>query len=251
MAAVLSSAHRQKAKGDDGATDPTCLGSVLSHRSAAALWGIRGYDVATVHITVSAKSRSSGSIRRHSGRLSADETTIVDGIPVTTVPRTILDTAATSSRGEVERMLREAEYHQLYDRISLRDLLDRYPGRRGSRAVCAALERGAESPGRVETPFEQRFLPFLDRHALPRPHFNAWLQAGGRRYRVDCLWPARRLIVELDGWEGHGTRAAFRADRERDRRLRVAGYSVARIAWSQLDDEAEAIAADLRALLAR
>ncbi|MGE5408417.1 MAG: DUF559 domain-containing protein, partial [Syntrophothermus sp.] len=72
---------------------------------------------------------------------------------------------------------------------------------------------------------------------------------GGRRYEVDCLWPQAHQIVELGGWQGHGTRAAFREDRARDRRLRVAGYSVTRVTWHQLEDEPEAIAADLRRLL--
>jgi very-short-patch-repair endonuclease len=62
-------------------------------------------------------------------------------------------------------------------------------------------------------------------------------------------WPIARQIVELDGWEGHGTRAAFRDDRARDRRLRAAGYGVTRITWSQLGDEPEAVATDLRRLL--
>ena len=73
---------------------------------------------------------------------------------------------------------------------------------------------------------------------------------GGRRHQVDCLWPANRQIVELDGWEGHGTRTAFRDDRARDRRLRAAGYRVTRLTWNQLEDEPDAVAADLRTLLA-
>jgi very-short-patch-repair endonuclease len=101
----------------------------------------------------------------------------------------------------------------------------------------------------VESLLEERFLPFLDNHRLPRPQFNAWLEVGGRRYRVDCLWPAQRQIVELDGWEGHGTRSAFQDDRTRDRRLRVAGYGVTRLTWVELEDAPEAIAADLRRFL--
>lgn len=249
MAAVLAAAPKQATdRGED--TDVASCGAVLSHRSAAALWGIAGYGGGAVHVTVAAKGRSSRLIQRHSGLLLADEVTTVDGIPVTTVPRTILDAAATASVEEVETMLREAEYHRLYDHLSLHDLLDRYPGRRGSRAVRSALRRGAETPGRVETPLEQRFLAFLDRHALPRPQCNAWLQVGEQRYRVDCLWPVPRVVVELDGWQGHKTRAAFRADRARDRNLQVHGYNVTRITWSQLNDEPEAIAADLQTLLA-
>jgi len=195
------------------------------------------------------KAKSRGNVRRHFSVLPADEATEHEGIPVTTVPRTIFDMAAGSPPEVVESMLREAEYRRLYDRLSLHDLLERYPRRRGSRAVRAALARVEERPGRVRSRLEERFLPFLDRHGLPRPRFNAWLEVGGERYQVDCLWPAVRQIVELDGWEAHGTRTAFRDDRARDRRLRVAGYEVTRIAWAQLDDESEAVAADLRALV--
>jgi very-short-patch-repair endonuclease len=223
--------------------------AVLSHRSAAALWGIRHHHAGGIEVTTPRKWRSTATIRRRRALLPADEVTELNGIPVTTPPRTIFDLAAGSSAHEVESALRQAEFLRLYDSLSLPHLLERYPGHRGVRAIRAALARRAESPGRTRSRLEERFLPFIDRHRLPRPHFNAWLEAGGERQQVDCLWPAARQIVELDGWEGHGTRAAFRSDRARDRRLRVAGYGVTRIAWSQLDDEPEAIAADLRALL--
>lgn len=223
--------------------------AVLSHHSAAALWGIRNPLSRAIEVTTPSKSRSRAGIHRHYGILPADEVTEHDGIPVTTVPRTIFDLAATARPEEVESALRQAEYLRLYDPLSLRDLLDRYPRRRGARAIRVALARLGESSGQVESPLEERFLSFLDRYALPRPQFNAWLEVGGRRYRVDCLWPAQRQIVELDGWEAHGTRSAFRDDRARDRRLGVAGYGITHLAWSQLDDEPEEIARDLRDFL--
>ncbi|HWC08338.1 MAG TPA: hypothetical protein VG458_04735, partial [Solirubrobacterales bacterium] len=70
------------------------------------------------------------------------------------------------------------------------------------------------------------------------------------RYRVDCLWRAQRLIAELDSWQAHGTRSAFRSDKVRDRKLAVAGYTTTRIPWAALDDEPAEIAADLHRLLA-
>jgi len=78
---------------------------------------------------------------------------------------------------------------------------------------------------------------------------DAWILLGEKRYRVDCHWPGTSQIVELDGWQAHKSRTAFREDRARDRRLRVAGYTVTHVTWNQLDDEPEAVAADLRALL--
>ena len=117
--------------------------------------------------------------------------TVEDGIPVTTVPRTIFDLAAVSTVDVVEYALKESEYLRL----------------------------------------------------------NAWIDLGDKRFRVDFLWSPQNQIVELDGWEGHGTRTAFRDDRARDRRLRVAGYAITRLTWSQLEDEPTAIAADLRTLV--
>lgn len=225
-------------------------GAVLSHASAAALWGLRGATGGPVHVTTARKCRSSDSIRRHFSLLPEDETTTVDGISVTTVPRTIFDLAATGTTDRVESLVRESEYRQLYDRLSLPDLLERYPRRRGAPRIRVALERiEGLPPGRPKSPLEERFLPFLLRYGLPRPHLNEWIVLDDKRYQVDCHWHGTSQIVELDGWEGHGTRSAFRSDRARDRRLRVAGYSVTRVSWAQLEDEPEAVAADLRHLL--
>jgi very-short-patch-repair endonuclease len=147
-------------------------------------------------------------------------------------------------------MIKEAEYLHLYDRLSLWDLVERYPGKRGLRKVRSALRRITEEPaGQKRSGLEKRFAPFLRRHRLPLPRFNDWIPLDPKPYRADCHWPKRRLIVELDGWEGHSTRSAFQDDRARDRALKVAGYSVIHLTWAQLDSEPEAIASDLRRVL--
>jgi very-short-patch-repair endonuclease len=225
-------------------------GAVLSHRSAAALWGIRPHSSGAIEVTVPRKSRSRGGIHRHFAVLPADEVTVERGIPVTTVPRTIFDFALVASIDAVENALRQSEYLRLHDRLSLPDLLERYPRHRGSKAIRACLANRAETPGRTRSWLEERFLPFLREHGLPLPQLNAWLEVGGRWYQVDCLWTRQRVVVELDGFAAHGTRIAFREDRARDRRLRVAGYGVTRIAPEQLVDEPNAIARDLHVLLA-
>jgi very-short-patch-repair endonuclease len=226
------------------------LESVLSHRSAAALWKIRSSAGQVVHVTLRHKSRTSRLIRRHFAPLPDDEVTVHEGIPVTTVPRTVLDLASTSTIDEVEVAIRQVEFLRLYDRLSLLDLVERYPGRRGIARVRAALARIEALPGgSVRSPLETKFISFLRRHRLPRPRLNDWIIVGERRFQVDCHWPGTGQIVELDGWQAHGTRTAHREDRARDRVLRVAGYAVTRITWAQLDDEPEAIAADLRRLL--
>jgi very-short-patch-repair endonuclease len=224
---------------------------VLSHWSAAALWGLRPNSRTVIDVTSAQKSRSRAGIRRHHKALPADEVTVEAGIRVTTVPRTIFDLAANEPVEVVEAMLREMEFRELRDRLSLWDMVERYPRRRGVRKVRIALERlKSEPPGRRRSPLEERFAPFLRRYGLPLPRFNDGILVGGKRFQVDCHWPPSGQIVELDGWEGHRTRTAFRDDRARARTLRVAGYSVTRLTWAQLEDEPDPIAADLRKLLA-
>jgi very-short-patch-repair endonuclease/predicted transcriptional regulator of viral defense system len=224
--------------------------AVLSHWSAAALWGIRPNSRERIDVTVSHRSRSSPLIRRHISSVPDDERTVEGGISVTTVARTIFDLAADESADDIQNLLREAEHLELRDRLSLWDLIERYPGRRGVRKARLALKRLKDEPaGRKRSPLEERFSRFLRRHRLPQPRFNDWITLGDSRYQVDCHWPGTGQIVELDGWKGHRTRTAFREDRTRDRKLKVAGYSVTRLTWNQLDDEPGAVAADLRALL--
>jgi hypothetical protein len=166
-------------------------------------------------------------IRRHLAALPVDERTVHENIPVTTVPRTVLDLAAGSSADRVESAIRQVEYLQLFDRLSLVDLIERYPGRRGIGRLRMALERIEGTPaGRTRSPLEERFVRFLRFHGFPQPRLNHWIVGGGKQFQVDCYWPGTGQIVELDGWEAHGTRSAFREDRARDRVLGVAGFNV-------------------------
>jgi len=226
--------------------------AVLSHWSAAALWGIRPNPRSVIDVTDPVKSRTWDGIRRHHKALPHDEVTVEEGIPVTSVPRTVFDLAATEQPEVIESLVREMEFLELRDRLSLRDLVKRYPRRRGVARVRLVLDRIKDEPaGRKRSRLEERFAPFLRDRDLPLPRFNDPIVAGGKRYVVDCHWPDVKEVVELDGWQGHGTRTAFRGDRARDRRLRVAGYHVTRLTWNQLEDEPEAVAADLRSLLTR
>jgi very-short-patch-repair endonuclease len=225
-------------------------GTVLSHWSAAALWGIRDHYGGPIHVSSPRKTKSRGPMHRHHALLPADEVGTEAGIPVTSVPRTTFDLAATSNDPHlVENLLRQSEYRRLYDPLSLWDLLERYPGQRGSRAARTALASLGKGSGEADGTLEECFLAFLDAHRLLRPNLNVWLEVGGHRYKVDCLWPAQRQIVELDSWQAHGTHSAFHADRSRNRRLEAAGYRVTNLTWHHLEHEASELAADLRALL--
>lgn len=229
-------AGRQLAGGPD---------AVLSHRSAAQLWGLISRSSQRSEVTRPTYLRSHPLVCSHRSLLSADERTVVDGIPVTTVPRTVLDFAVQAPRRQVERVLNEVEVRQLTDPLSIPDLLGRYPRRRGT----AVLREGAESGGVTRNDFEELFVPLLDSYGLPRPRFNADVFVAGRFVCVDCLWQQERLIVELDGRATHGTRQAFESDRERDRRLMADGWRVMRITWHQLHNQAPSIASDLHKAL--
>jgi hypothetical protein len=224
-------------------------GTVLSHQSAAGLWGIWGSGAGETHVTVPRKTRSQRSIHRHFSMLPDDERTVLAGIPTTSAARAVLDLAATKGAA-AESALREMEYLQIYGPVSLPALLERHPHHKGTPIVRTCLERLAEDPsGRIRSDLEELFLPFLDANQIPRPRLNAWISIDDDRFQVDCLWADAKLIGELDGFKSHGTKRAFRKDRRRDRRLGARGFHVVRITEDQLLAEADEVAADLKALI--
>jgi hypothetical protein len=227
LAAVL-------AVGDDAA---------LSHRSAAAHWGIRGGGERP-EVTAPRRLKRRSGLILHCLPLADDEITQHDGIPVTTVARTIFDLAASLNLHALQRATREAERLRLDAGPSLPDLIERYPGRAGVRTARILFDSGwSATPTRND--FEDRFLTLVDDARLPRPEVNALIEARGECFEVDFLWRGRRLVVELDGFETHGTRTGFEEDRRRDRVLRLAGFDVFRITWRQLRDGGAALLTDL------
>lgn len=223
--------------------------AVLSHRDAAALWGLRDSAAARIDISVPRDLRSRPGIRVHRAVLPADETTVRRGIPVTTTPRTLLDLATILSARQLERAIEEAEALRLTDPLSLDDLVERHHTRHGAPAIRRVLAAGRIGATLTRSELEERFLAFLDAHGLPRPEINVWLETSAGWFEVDCLWRRDRVIVELDGYAHHGTRAAFERDRARDRALQATGWRVVRLTWRQLDEAPRRVAAELRALL--
>lgn len=151
---------------------------------------------------------------------------------------------------QVERAVQEAEARRLADVLSLEDLLVRHPRRRGNATIRTILADYALGAGITRSELEGRFLAFLEAAHLPAPQVNVALRIGDRWIEADCLWRRRRLVAELDGHAWHRSAAAYERDRARDRALSAAGWRVVRITWRQLHRDGEALAADLRALLA-
>ncbi|MEA2479060.1 MAG: hypothetical protein QOJ07_982, partial [Thermoleophilaceae bacterium] len=223
--------------------------AVLSHRSAAGHWGIAPSARALIEVTVPRRvDRPRIQVHRHA--LPLDEVAVHEGIPLTSVHRTILDLAATSGRARLESAIHEADVRRLYDRLSLPDLLARHPRRPGAATLRAILADGVMAPTRNE--FERRFAELLAAAGVPRPRFNAPVRLRGNWIEVDALWERERLIVELDGYAVHGTPRAFESDHARDRMLHADRWLIIRVTWRQLEREPAEVVADIcRALAAR
>jgi very-short-patch-repair endonuclease len=218
--------------------------AVLSHRSAAALWGIRDSD--RVEITVPRALRRRPRVTIHAAALRPDEMTVHEGVPVTTVARTLLDVAAVvRSPQRLERAATEAEVRRLTSPTSLEVLLARYPRRAGTAGLRQLLATRTIGGHITRSDLEDRFLAFLDAERLPRPRTNLTVEG----YEVDFHWPDAGLVVELDGYATHATRHAFEQDRARDRHLQLAGYRVLRITDRQLLANTQEVARQLRSTL--
>jgi hypothetical protein len=225
-------------------------GAVLSHRSAAALWGI-GDDPATTDVAVPGRTgRSRPGIAIHRVEtLEAADITSRSGISCTALARTLVDLAAVTRRRALERAVDRAEELRVFDLGTLHEALERHRGRRGTRALAAILTDYSE-PAVTSSEAEERLLALIDSAGIPRPRLNAWIALdGGTGYAPDFLWDAARLIVEVDGRAYHARRRAFSHDRQRDRKLALAGFETRRYAASELRSDPERVIAEIRAFL--
>jgi very-short-patch-repair endonuclease/predicted transcriptional regulator of viral defense system len=222
--------------------------AVLSHRSAAALWGLRATSQSRVEVTVARPLRTRSGIQLHRGKVPTDEVTVRIGIPVTTVPRTLVDLAAVLRTADLRRAAEQAEALRLADPVPLKTVVQRHRGRHGAGRLRAIVDDGIEATI-TRSELERRFLSFIEEHGLPRPQVNVAMEVNGIRIEADCVWRAQRTIVELDGHTFHSDRHAFERDRERDRLLQAAGWRVVRITWSQLHLQPAAVLRDLNELL--
>jgi predicted transcriptional regulator of viral defense system len=219
-------------------------GALLSHRSAAWLWGLTARWRPPIEVTASSPRHGRANIRLHSSkRIVAGDRTVVDGIPLTAVPRTVLDFAAVDV-SYLGQALDNAERLGILDRTAIAELLRRSGGQRGVARLRIAME-SHHDPAFTRSGLERRFLKLAREAGLPRPSANLFV-AG---YELDMYWPRERFAVELDTYDYHGDRVRFESDRVRDESLRLAGIEVTRITGKRLDREPTAVMERLALLL--
>lgn len=223
--------------------------AVLSHRSAARLWGIVRYD-GRVEVTTPTDRRDRSAIHFIRASVESVDRTEHRGIPVTTVARTLLDLGAVDAR-RVPNAFEQADVLGLLDARELQRLVDEHPRRPGTRAIRTVLASAADWRGITRSALEARFRAVVDEAGLPAPSMNCPVDLGAFVIEADAVWHDARLIVELDGYAYHRTPGAFERDRERDRAAVAAGWRVIRITWRQLASDPRGVIRDLRAALVR
>jgi hypothetical protein len=222
-------------------------GTLVSHRSAGWLWGITARWEPTVEVTAaSPRHERATNIRVHSAKaLVADDRDSVDGIPVTAVPRTLLDFAAIDPRF-LRFALDRCARHDLLDLIALDALIARSRGFRGVARLRDAL--GAHrTPTFTRSGLERRFLELVRASDLPQPSINFFIEG----YELDAYWQDERFAIELDTYDYHGSPVAFEADRLRQEDLKLAGIEMTRVTGARMDREPTVVIARLRRLLAQ
>ncbi len=215
--------------------------AVLSHGSAAAVWGLEKHFKAPFEVTVPVKRCRSG-IVTHRAELHRADRAVNRGLRVTAPARTLLDLAPRLSARQLERATDDLRVAGLLRLERVGEVLERYRRHPGA----SALSRVLESPnGPTRSDWELAFIDFIKRYDLPMPLINAKVGP----YEVDALFPAEKVIVELDSWKHHQTRTSFRKDRRRDGLTLSWGYVTIRITWERLEDEPEREAKQLRLVL--
>lgn len=201
-----------------------------------------------MHVTAPTRRRAKRNFRVHFSSILAEEDRAVrQGIPVTAVPRLLLDLAIRARPEQIEGYLERAEDRELLDVRAVEDVLARAGGHRGRGRLARALAIYSPDPTFTRSKFERRFRQAVEAAGLPAPsmNFNAY------GFELDAYWLDLRFGVELDLFETHGSRAAFERDRRRQEELKLLGIESIRITAPRLKREPRVVLRNLAALLER
>ena len=216
--------------------------AVLSHGTAATVYGIyRRWDL-PFEVTAPGLRRRNG-IRAHRARLTRNDTSMQQGLRVTSPARTLLDMAPRLTDKQLRRAFNELRLSHNLTEEQLRDVLERFPRHPGAQRLraLAGMHRGATRSG-----LEDKFADFCERWGLPEPRLNE--KINGRE--VDAYFPNERLIVEIDGYDVHSGRVSFEDDRDRDAEMLALDLPTVRVTEERMDNEPEREAERLRRILA-
>src|SRR4051794_78102 len=220
-------------------------GAHLSHLAAARLLGLWGRPIRTIDVTVPADRRPRvKGVAVHRTSLTGPEHTHVRGIPCTSASRTLVDLAATAA---LEAVFERAERRKLIRPEVIEGLLH---NRRGGEKLRALLETHRPTSTATRSLLERRLLAELRRGEIPEPLVNETLVLDALTLQPDLMWPAHKVLVELDGWETHGTPTARRRDAQRDRKAVLAGWLPLRFTWDDVEQDLRATVAEIHAAIA-
>ncbi|MCU1456824.1 MAG: hypothetical protein JWL73_916 [Actinomycetia bacterium] len=227
--------------------------ALASHRAGARIWSYPPFLTAAPEVASyrHRRRRTNGVIWHETRFLEARDATVIDGIPVTSATRTIIDLSTVATVSEIEIALDNARHRGLTDADRVAEELERMGRPFGTRRIreVLALKSTREAPG--ESPLETRTAMLLRGSDLPRvtPQFEV-VDDGHFVGRVDFAWPAHRVALEVDGFAVHGDRAAWERDQARRSRLAAAGWRVQHVTHQRLKDP-DGIIEELRKSLVR
>jgi hypothetical protein len=213
-------------------------GALISHQSAIWLWGLEPKLEIPVHVSMRRRGHPGDAIAlHHSPDLRDEDVAETEGLPVTAVPRALLDYAADAKRRCLERAIDKADRLGLLDLAAVARLTEEAPGHRGRGRLRRAMAVYGEE-GFTPSRGEKWLLAALADAGVRRPAVNDFV-AG---HELDFLWRPERLAVELDSWEHHRPRRSSQEERERQEALAIAGIDTIRISGTRLRREPRKVA---------
>jgi very-short-patch-repair endonuclease len=221
--------------------------ALISHQSAVWLWGLERKLEIPVHVSVRWRGHAQGAIGlHHCPALRDEDVAETERLPVTAVPRTLLDYAAEAKPVRLVRAIDKADRMELLDLAAIDRMVDEVRGHRGRAALLSAMTVHREK-GFTRSGGEKRLLAALAEAGVRRPLVNNFIEG----YELDFYWERERLAVELDSWEHHRGRRSFEQDRQRQEELAMAGIETIRITGARLKREPRKVAMRIASHLSR
>lgn len=214
-----------------------CRPSVASHLAAAYLLELVRFRPETIHVTAPTQRHPRQGFVVHCARLEEVDITVIDDIPLTALPRTLLDLAAVLPAERLMKVLERSEELQIFDLGPIDELLARTGGHPGAGRLRRALAIYRPEPTVLRSGLERLFLSLVREAGLPMPAMN-YVLAG---FELDAYWEAERFVVELDVFETHGTHVSFERDRQRQDDLLALGIEMIRLTGPRLEREPRAV----------